>query len=364
MIPLPPPNPGLGRIAVGMSGGVDSSMAALLLHRAGYDVQGITLRLWPEDSERLAEDYVESARRFCASLGVPHAEVFLEEEFARCIVAPFVEAYAAGETPSPCVRCNRLIKFGAMLRVAGELGCARLATGHYARRSRMVSGRYAVRRGVDEGKDQSYFLFELTQDQLAHAVFPLAGWRKEQVREQARTLGIRSSKAPESQDLCFVPDGDHVRLVAERYPGAARSGDIVDREGRVLGQHQGICRYTVGQRQGLGLGGGPWYVVRVAPDTNRVVVGRREELATRRVIVRDLNWQALAGPPQSATGLRVQLRYRMRPAPVICMDPLPGNRLAVHLAEPVYGAAPGQAAVWYTGDAVAGGGWIAARSEP
>ena len=340
-----------------MSGGTDSSTIAWMLAQEGHDVLGLTLRLWPESSDRSSSDHLENAGKVCGKLGIEHHTVTLYDAFEETIVTPFVEAYASGSTPSPCVLCNPTIKFGVMLDEARRLGCDALATGHYARIEQAASGNYRLRRGVDSTKEQSYFLNRLSQVQLARARFPLGGYRKTDVSALALKEGLIPEAHGESQDLCFVPDGDYASFVCRRRPDLAQPGEIVTTEGRILGEHQGVFRYTIGQRKGLGLGGGPWYVVELDPVGNRVVVGREDETRGDTVWVQDLNW--IESPPTEGEALKVaaQLRYNMRPVEATIRVTGP-DQVLVEVHSPVSAITPGQAAVFYDGEYVVGGGWI------
>jgi len=351
------------RIAIGMSGGTDSSMAAHILVEQGADVHGVTFRLWHESSATSSSVHVERARSVAAKLGIPHTVIDIHAPFLEQIVHPFVASYLAGTTPSPCVRCNQLIKFGIMLQQTHELGCDKLATGHYAKAVPSPLGGGALLRGDDPTKDQSYFLAGLTREQLGRAVFPLGALTKADVKEKAATLGLAPKSLAESQDLCFVPDGDCAAFI-ERLAGKnVPDGEITDVAGHVLGQHGGIHRFTVGQRRGLGLGGGPWYVVSLDSARNRVVVGPRQALFVRGVSVVEMNW--LVARPEPGIGIPVlaQLRYNMTAAPAR-VDPGNGGTARVEFDEPVYAVTPGQFAVFYQGDTVLGGGWIKGAIEP
>lgn len=343
------------KIAVGMSGGVDSSLVAWLLKQSGHEVLGLTLRLGRFSGDACGgPDPAADAAAVCAKIGIPHRVAEAEADFAREVVSPFVAGYAAGLTPSPCMVCNRRMKFGTLLELARSYGCDKLATGHYVRLDADPQGRPRLRRGSDPAKDQSYFLAMLTPAQLASAWFPLGDYRKEEVKALAAKIGLMPREKPESQDLCFLPDGDYARFVAARRPDLARPGEIVDLQGRVLGRHRGFFGYTIGQRKGLGLSGGPWFVVRTEPASNRVVVGREEDLASREFRVRDLNWQ---GDPPSVP-VSLQVRYAMKPV-MAAVEPLAGGQARVVPETPLRGVTPGQGAVFYDQDWLLGGGWIA-----
>lgn len=346
------------RVAVGLSGGTDSAVAALLLKQAGADVVALTMHLVSDGHGLDAEPQLDRARRIAERLGVPHHVVDFTERFDQAIVQRFVDAYAAGQTPSPCCRCNPIVKFGFLLDAARSMGCDSLATGHYVRLLEDPAGERRIGRGLDSNKDQTYFLFGLTQRQLQCACFPLGGWYKARVKRLAADQALVVDAVSESQDLCFVKDDDYASLVACRRPDLAVPGTIVDREGNALGRHDGFFRYTIGQRQGLGLGGGPWYVTALRPERNEVVVGREEDLYSRSVRIGHLNWQAGGAIAESATDSDVQFRYRMKPVHVSRARMLDGGDVVVDLSTPVRGVAPGQAAVFYEEDCVLGGGWI------
>ena len=352
---------GSGRIVVGMSGGVDSSVAAALLRDRGWDVVGVTLHLWDAPPGEMvgrccAPEEREDARRACDRLGIPHYVFDRTEAFLRHVVEPFVEERAAGRTPSPCVHCNRAVKIAELLRVADALGASHVATGHYAR---VVEGPDGARllRGRDPRKDQSYFLYGIGEAALARLRCPLGDLDKPSVREQAARLGLPAAAKPDSQELCFVPDGDF-RGFLRRRGYAPSPGWIVDETGERLGQHAGLGFYTVGQRRGLGLGGGPArYVLRVIPDRNEVVVAGRERLGGTELRAGQARW--LSGPPEAGEEVLVQVRARHRAAPARIWPASTGwGGFRVRFDAPQFAITPGQAAVVYRGDEVLGGGLV------
>lgn len=342
-------------VGIGMSGGTDSSLAAYLLAEQGCEVRGFTLRLWHEPSTKSSDAHIERARQVAAKLGIAHRVVDLSEEFLARIVTPFVEEYASGRTPSPCIRCNMRVKFGLMLELARQDGCSALATGHYVRTVPLPSGRIGLRRGADGTKDQSYFLAGLSQEQLAQARFPLGEMAKSEVKVRADALGLIPHSQAESQDLCFIPDGDCAAFLCRRRPDLVRPGRIVDLAGKTLGTHQGAFRYTIGQRRGIGLGGGPWYVVRTDLARNLVVIGQREDLLAREVRLSGFNWVGVA--PVGELAVQAQLRYNMKPVPA-CLRMASETDGTLVFDAPVSAVTPGQFAVAYHADEVVGGGWI------
>jgi tRNA-specific 2-thiouridylase len=348
------------RIAVAMSGGVDSSVAAALLQAQGHEVVGITLQQWPRDDSDEAARHggccslsaVEDARRVASLLGVPYYCWNLEKEFGERVIEPFHRDYLEGRTPNPCLRCNAFVRFDLMLGRVRDLGFDRLATGHYARILAGAGGP-ELHEGLDPAKDQSYMLYHLDRGRLAHIVLPLGAMTKEEVREHAREFALPVAAKPESQEICFVPPGQTARYLAERLP--VRAGAVVDAGGHEVGTHGGTAMYTVGQRTGFGSlrEAGPWYVLRVDAASNRLVVGRREELASQEVALRDVSF--IDGEPAEPVRCRARLRYHARPIAATYA----GGRLS--LEEPFFGAAPGQAAVLYDGTRVLGGGVIEDR---
>ncbi len=351
------------RVVVAMSGGVDSSVAAALLQEQGHEVIGLSMQLYDHRGDQpfgscCSIDDLHDARRVAASRGFPHYTVNFERQFQETVVANFVGEYAAGRTPIPCAHCNSDLKFATLVDRALGLGAPVVATGHYARVDRGEDGRWRLRRGVDRGKDQSYFLFSLTQAQLAHAAFPVGGLTKEEVREHARRLELRVADKPDSQEICFVPGGDYASFVADRMPDAPRAGAIVDMAGRTLGSHDGVHRFTIGQRKGLGVSApAPLYVLRIDADSGRVTVGPRDALAQATLTASDVNW--IGGePPAGWVPVTAQIRHRHQAAPGR-VRALPDTRAEFVFDVPQAAITPGQAVVFYDDDVVIGGGWIA-----
>ena len=355
------------RVVVAMSGGVDSSVVAALMKTEGYDVVGVTLQLYDHGAavskakSCCAGVDIHDARRAAEMIGIPHYVLDYESRFKEQVMDRFADSYIAGETPIPCVSCNQTVKFTDLLKTAKDLGADALATGHYVRSAQQGNKR-ALFRPADLDRDQSYFLFATTQDQLDFIRFPLGGMPKSKVRELAAEFGLTVANKPDSQDICFVPNGDYAEVIRKLRPNAAEPGEIVHMDGRVLGTHDGIIHYTIGQRRGLGVAtGDPLYVVRLDPDERRVVVGPREALATRTILLREMNW---IGDQPLDEGDEIELFAKVRstrpPAPATLR--ILNGKGFVDLANGETGVAPGQACVFFDTDddtaRVLGGGWI------
>jgi tRNA-uridine 2-sulfurtransferase len=369
------------KIAVAMSGGVDSSAAAAVLKEEGHELVGFTMQLWnqrrgisvdangdPLPSRCCSLDDVYDARRVAEELGFPFYVLNLERDFERDVVQPFVTSYLTGETPIPCVACNSRLKFASLVRLAASLDCEKVATGHYARvEFDATQNRYRLLRGKNLQKDQSYFLWELTQEQLAVAMFPLGEMSKPEARAAARNHGLAVAEKAESQEICFVPDGDYSGFI-DRYLNAEQesdripaAGEIVNSNGEVIGSHNGIHRYTIGQRRGLGIANErPLYVLSIDAGNNRVVVGGDEELNERSFVAAGVNWIAF-DPPTEPVRADVRIRYRHTESPAT-ITPLDHGRVRVDFDGPQRAITPGQATVFYRGDEVVGGGWIVKKT--
>jgi tRNA-specific 2-thiouridylase len=363
-------------IAVAMSGGVDSSVVAGLLHRDGQRVIGLTMQLW--NQRRLPElateaspsgrccsiDDVYDARHVAQHLGIPYYVVNFEQRFEQQVVKPFIDEYLAGRTPIPCTLCNNFIKFDQFLDMAAGVGADRIATGHYARIAwNPDSGRWEMRRSADRAKDQTYFLFGLTQDQLSRTMFPLGGLEKSAVRDLARDLAIPTAEKPDSQEICFVPNGDYAAFIDAYFREQGISsedtrGELVTADGRVVGEHSGVHHFTVGQRRGLGVAAGePLYVIATEPASKRVVIGRNDALLRATMRVKEMNWISIV-PPSAPMRAEIKIRNKHAAAQATVTPTADPARVEVHFDEPQRAVTPGQGAVFYSGELVLGGGWI------
>lgn len=359
------------RVVVAMSGGVDSSVVAGLMAREGYDVIGITLQLY-DHGEAIhrkgaccAGQDIHDARRVAASLNIPHYVFDYESKFRESVIDDFADSYLRGETPIPCVKCNQTVKFQDLLEASRELNADVLVTGHYIQ-SRQSNGQYSLYRPIDHSRDQSYFLFATTQEQLDYLRFPLGGMTKDEVRDIARDMGLVVAEKSDSQDICFVPNGNYAQIIQKLRPEAIDPGDIVHMDGRVLGQHNGIIHFTIGQRRGLGISAGePLYVVKLDPEQKRVIVGPYEALATRAVKLKQVNW--LGGMSlaeiEDMGPIRIEAKVRSTRPPQPAQLSVVNGEVEVELVAGEHGVSPGQACVFYADDSedsqVLGGGWIA-----
>ena len=344
-----------------MSGGVDSSVAAALLAEQQHDVIGLSMQLYPSNDGHFGScctlDDLNDARRVASAIGFPHYILNFEQQFRETVISNFVREYASGRTPLPCAHCNSDLKFSTLLDRAQGFGAERVATGHYARVARSASGRWLLSRSADRDKDQSYFLFSLTQDQLASALFPVGTLTKPQVREQARRLALTVADKPDSQEICFVPDGDYAAFVATKAPAVTRGGAIVTEDGAQVGSHGGVHRFTVGQRKGLGISAPtPLYVLKIDAETSHITVGPKASLERTSLTASAVNWIAADAPP-SWIPVAAQIRHRHQAAAgrVRALD---GGSAELVFDTPQTAITPGQAVVFYDDDVVVGGGWI------
>jgi len=360
------------KVIVAMSGGVDSSVAAALLKKEGYQVTGITMQIQPSDELRHRDrsgdscgiSAAEDARKVSHELSIPHHVMDFRDAFARKVIANFCEEYSMGRTPNPCIRCNRYLKFGVLLEEAKRLGADFIATGHHARIEKdEIRGIYLLKKGVDQSKDQSYMLYALTQEQLRHTLLPIGNYTKKKVREIARELQLPVADREESQDICFIPDNDYASFLKDYIPQAVKPGPILDEQENILGRHHGILFYTIGQRRGLGISAGePLYITAIEPERNAIVAGTREQAQGDELIVSGVNWISIAKLTQPLT-VKAKIRYRHQEAEAT-VTPFAENSLYVKFTEPQLAITPGQAIVFYDGDIVLGGGTIESIKNP
>ncbi len=357
----------IAKVVVAMSGGVDSSIAAAVLKEEGYQVVGATFQIWSSDKPAYDVDgyrsyyrvnAVEDAKIVADSLGIPHYVLNVQNVFSQKVIANFCREYSLGRTPNPCIMCNKYIKFGTLLEKARELGADFVATGHYARIEKdKTSGRYLLKKGVDQRKDQSYFLYALTQEQLEHALLPIGNFAKQRVREMVIELGILAADKPASQDICFIPDNDCPKFFNEYFPQGVKPGPILDRKGNILGEHRGILFYTIGQRKGLGLSSKePLYVTDIIHERNAIVVGGKGEVYGTEFIASGLNWICPVKLKQPIVA-KAKIRYLHNEAEAEII-PIDEEKVHVRFKEPQLAITPGQAVVFYDGNTVIGGGTI------
>ncbi len=354
-----------GKVVVGMSGGVDSSVAAWLLKEQGYDVIGVTMQIWQDEDNVVQEENggccglsaVDDARRVAASIGIPYYVMNFKQEFQKNVIDYFTEEYLNGRTPNPCIACNRYVKWEALLQRSLSIGADYIATGHYARIDKLPNGRYAIRRSATLAKDQTYALYNLTQEQLEHTLMPVGNYSKDQIREMAEKIGLQVANKPDSQDICFVPDGDYASFIEENADASIRQGNFVTPDGKILGKHKGIIHYTVGQRKGLGLAlGYPTFVLEIRPETDEVVIGTYEESLTHTLRANELNFMSVEDLTEP---MRVFAKIRYNHKGAWCTVEKTGeDEITCTFDEPIRAVTPGQAVVLYDGEYVLGGGTI------
>lgn len=354
------------KVVVGMSGGVDSSVAAWLLKEQGYEVIGVTMQIWQDEEEQTQEENggccglsaVDDARRVAWNLEIPYYVMNFKQEFKEHVMDYFVAEYLRGRTPNPCIACNRYVKWESLLKRSLSIGADYIATGHYAQIEQLPNGRYALKKSATAAKDQTYALYNLTQEQLSHTLMPVGVYTKEQIRQMAETIGLAVANKPDSQEICFIPDHDYARFIEENTQEKLLPGNFVDLNGNILGQHKGITHYTIGQRKGLSLAlGHPIFVVEIRPETNEVVIGEAEDVFTDRLVCDKLNWMAIDGLHGEERQAMAKIRYSHKGAPCIIRE-LGDDQVECRLLEPVRAVTPGQAVVFYEGDYVVGGGTI------
>ena len=355
-----------GKVVVGMSGGVDSSVAAWLLKEQGYDVIGVTMQIWQDEENTVQEENggccglsaVDDARRVAAAIGIPYYVMNFKDEFQKSVIEYFTKEYLAGRTPNPCIACNRYVKWEALLQRSLSIGADYIATGHYARIEHLPNGRYAIRRSATMEKDQTYALYNLTQEQLSHTLMPVGDYTKDQIREIAAKIGLPVAKKKDSQEICFVPDQDYASFIQNETGIVAPKGNFVNTKGEILGTHEGITHYTVGQRRGLGLPmGHRVFVLEIRPETNEVVIGENEDVFSNRLTCRNLNWMAIEDLGDQEMRVSAKIRYSHKGA-LCTIRKIGEDRVECVFDEPQRAATPGQAVVFYDGEYVVGGGTI------
>lgn len=354
------------KVVVGMSGGVDSSVAAWLLKKQGYEVIGVTMQIWQDEEEQAQEENggccglsaVDDARRVAWDLGIPYYVMNFKQEFKTHVMDYFVDEYLHGRTPNPCIACNRYVKWESLLKRSLDIGADYIATGHYAQIERLTNGRYALKKSATAAKDQTYALYNLTQEQLSHTLMPVGAYTKDQIRQMAEEIGLQVANKPDSQEICFIPDHDYAKFIEENTDQKLETGNFVDMDGAVIGRHEGITHYTVGQRKGLNLSmGHPVFVVAIRPETNEVVIGEADDVFTDVLVCDRLNWMAVDGLHGQEMQVMAKIRYSHKGAPCVIRE-IGKDLVECRFMETVRAVTPGQAVVFYDGDYVVGGGTI------